>query len=72
MTFIIVKRGNTATFTRLIEAFSDNSNVKVIWDRRGSGTDTGRPKSPLRRLSKPFNRQGYFVVHDADPSVLLR
>ena len=65
MKLIIVERSKTATFARLSEQLADDPDVRVVWDRRVSGTDAAGPYGQPRRLRKPFNHLGYFIVHAA-------
>jgi hypothetical protein len=66
MQLIVVQRSKMATFALLSQKFSDDPDVRVIWDRRATLTDAGDRPSRERRLRKAFNSQGYLVVHTVD------
>jgi hypothetical protein len=73
MKLIVVRRTAVKTYERLRSAFSDDPNVKVVWERR---TRERRKKSDLpaperrgrddRLFTKPWNDKGYFVIQNAE------
>jgi hypothetical protein len=70
---VIAQRSEFETFEHLSRLFADNPDVRVSWDRRHGGRRQRRDfRSPerrvaddRRRLSKPWHRLNYFVVHTA-------
>jgi hypothetical protein len=70
MKLIIVERSKYLTFQRLSDKFSDDLNVRVIWDRRvkeRAATDDDdhpeRRSGERRRLGKPWNGRDYIVIN---------
>ncbi|HEV3215204.1 MAG TPA: hypothetical protein VGZ27_05750 [Vicinamibacterales bacterium] len=70
MKLIIVDRSKFATYQRLLDKFSDDLNVRVIWDRRKNQIrQRAVPHTPerrsgdRRRLAKPWNGKDYIVIN---------
>jgi hypothetical protein len=70
MKLIIVERSKYLTFQRLSDKFSDDLNVRVIWDRRvkerakdDEEDHPERPSGERRRLEKPWNGRDYIVIN---------
>jgi hypothetical protein len=73
MKLIVVRRTAAETYKRLSSKFSDDPNVKVVWERRTrerrkkpNSAGPERRSSGRRKFTKPWNNQGYFVVHTAE------
>ena len=73
MKLIVVRRTAGETYERLSSKFADDPNVKVVWEQRsGERRDRSDSRGPerrsrdRRRLTKPWNHQGYFVIHTAE------
>ena len=73
MKLIIVDRSKPQTYARLKEAFADDINVEVVWERRtrerrqkrGALTPERRA-AERRRWSKAWNGRDYIVIHIAN------
>ena len=70
MKLIIVDRSKFLTYQRLAEKFSDDLNVRVIWDRRKKQIRKRpvphfpeRRARDRRRLNKPWNGKDYIVIN---------
>ena len=70
MKLIIVDRSKFLTYQRLMEKFSDDLNVRVIWDRRKKQIRKRpvphvpeRRARDRRRLNKPWNGKDYIVIN---------
>ena len=70
MKLIIVDRSKFLTYQRLVEKFSDDLNVRVIWDRRKKQIRRRpvphvpeRRARDRRRLNKPWNGKDYIVIN---------
>ena len=70
MKLIIVERSQFHTYQRLLEKFSDDLNVRVIWDRRKRQIRQHRTShlperrsAERRRLVKTWNGKGYVVIN---------
>jgi hypothetical protein len=70
MKLIIVKRSKFVTFRWLSDKFSDDLNVRVMWDRRakqrrqrGTASTAERRAAERRRLVKAWNGKDYVVIH---------
>ena len=70
MKLIIVDRSKFVTYQRLVEKFSDDLNVRVIWDRRKKQIRKRpvphvpeRRARDRRRLNKPWNGKDYIVIN---------
>jgi len=66
---VIVQRGRFATFERLTRAFADDSNVRVIWDRRVvdrrqsvAAIDVDRRRSDRRQTTSRWSPDGYVLA----------
>jgi hypothetical protein len=73
---ITVRRTAVETYERLSRTFADAPNVQVVWeqrrqDRRTRTTGSSvaeRRRHDRRKLTKPWNHQGYCVIHTAEES----
>ena len=72
MKLVIVERSQFLAYQRLLDKFSDDLNVKVIWDRRRKQIrQRPVPHAPerrscdRRRLVKPWNGKDYVVINSA-------
>jgi hypothetical protein len=70
MKLIIVERSQFLTYQRLLDKFSDDLSVRVIWDRRRKQIrQRPVPHAPerrsreRRRLVKPWNGKDYVVIN---------
>lgn len=70
MKLIIVDRSKYQTFQRLSDKFSDELDVRVIWDRRRKQMrqppvphTPERRSGERRRLVKPWNGKDYVIIH---------
>jgi hypothetical protein len=72
MKLIIVDRSKYLTYQRLLDKFSDDLHVSVIWDRRRKQIrqrpvphTPERRSGDRRRLAKPWNGKDYVVINVA-------
>ena len=73
---ITVRRTAVETYERLSRTFEDAPNVQVVWEQRIRARRTRttgpsvaeRRKHERRKLTKPWNHQGYCVIHTAEES----
>jgi hypothetical protein len=70
MKLIIVEGSRFPTYQRLLDKFSDDLNVRVIWDRRKKqirqrpvAHAPERRSRERRRLVKPWNGKDYVVIN---------
>jgi hypothetical protein len=70
---IVVRRTAVETYERLSRAFADDPNVKVVWERRtrerrkkSNSRAAERRSRDRRQFTKPWNKQGYFVIQTAE------
>lgn len=69
---VVVRRDEFATFELLGRVFGDDTDVRIVWDRRvqqrrqaSSQRETERRASDRRRLTKSWTHLNYLVVHTA-------
>lgn len=71
---IIVRRGRYHTHELLRRTFGRDTNVEIIWDRRGAPAK-GKAEAPGERRGRPsveWNQQDYIFASGRRPDLLHR